>query len=82
MLSARWCCHRRNMDSMPKTDSVTRREIQQMVRRIVSRFHAAMPPIKARGRMNLAHFFLRSPLRDSNLDLKRDRRPAGRDISF
>ena len=27
------------MVSMPKTDSVTRREIQQMVRRIVSRFH-------------------------------------------
>lgn len=35
----RWCCRRRNMLSMPKTDSTARREIQQMVRRIVSRFH-------------------------------------------
>jgi predicted nucleotidyltransferase len=34
----RWCCRRRNMVAMPKTDSRTR-EIQQMVRRIVSRFH-------------------------------------------
>ena len=31
---------------------------------------------------NLAQFFLDSPLRGSNLDLKRDRRPAGRDIDL
>ena len=35
-----------------------------------------------KSRTNLAQFFLESPLRDSGLDLKRDRRPAGRDISL
>jgi len=29
-------------------------------------------------RANLAQFFLESPLRDSELDLRRDRRPVGR----
>jgi antitoxin Phd len=33
-----------------------------------------------KSRTNLAQFFLESPLRGSNLDLKRDKRPAGRDI--
>lgn len=31
-----------------------------------------------KSRTNLAQFFLESPLRDSGLDLERDRRPAGR----
>ena len=35
-----------------------------------------------KSRTNLAQFFLESPLRGSNLDLKRDKRPAGRDISL
>jgi len=35
-----------------------------------------------KSRTNLAQFFLESPLRDSNLDLKRDKRPAGRDFSL
>jgi antitoxin Phd len=35
-----------------------------------------------KNRTNLAQFFLESPLRDSELDLTRDRRPAGRDISL
>jgi len=35
-----------------------------------------------KSRTNLAQFFLESPLRGSGLDLKRDRRPAGRDISL
>ena len=35
-----------------------------------------------KSRTNLAQFFLESPLRGSNLDLKRDRRPAGRDVSL
>jgi prevent-host-death family protein len=35
-----------------------------------------------KSRTNLAQFFLESPLRDSGIDLERDRRPAGRDISL
>jgi prevent-host-death family protein len=35
-----------------------------------------------KSRTNLAQFFLESPLRGSNLDLERDRRPAGRDIDL
>lgn len=35
-----------------------------------------------KSKTNLAQFFLESPLRGSGLDLKRDRRPAGRDISL
>ncbi len=35
-----------------------------------------------KSRTNLAQFFLESPLRGSDLDLKRDRRLAGRDISL
>jgi len=35
-----------------------------------------------KSQTNLAQFFLESPLRGSNLDLKRDKRPAGRDISL
>jgi antitoxin Phd len=35
-----------------------------------------------KSRTNLAQFFLESPLRGSNLDLERDRRPAGRDVSL
>jgi antitoxin Phd len=35
-----------------------------------------------KSRTNLAQFFLESPLRGSNLDLKRDKRPAGRDLSL
>jgi len=35
-----------------------------------------------KSRPNLAQFFLESPLRGSKLDLKRDKRPAGRDISL
>lgn len=35
-----------------------------------------------KSRTNLAQFFLESPLRGSGLDLERDRRPAGRDISL
>jgi antitoxin Phd len=35
-----------------------------------------------KSRTNLAQFFLESPLRGSGLDLKRDRRPPGRDISL
>ena len=35
-----------------------------------------------KNRTNLAQFFLESPLRDSELDLTRDRRPAGRDIAL
>lgn len=35
-----------------------------------------------KSRTNLAQFFLESPLRGSDLDLKRDRRPPGRDISL
>ena len=35
-----------------------------------------------KGRTNLAQFLLESPLRGSGLDLTRDRRPAGRDISL
>lgn len=35
-----------------------------------------------KSRTNLAQFFLESPLRGSNLDLTRDRRPAGRDIDL
>jgi len=31
-----------------------------------------------KNQTNLAQFFLESPLRDSELDLTRDRRPAGR----
>jgi hypothetical protein len=31
---------------------------------------------------DLAQFFLESPLRDSELELTRDRRPAGRDSSL
>src|SRR6185436_11941048 len=34
-----------------------------------------------KSQTNLAQFFLESPLRGSNLNLKRDKRPAGRDIS-
>ena len=35
-------------------------------------------PSEKRDQTNLAQFFLESPLRGSNLDLKRDRRPSGR----
>lgn len=35
-----------------------------------------------KSQTNLAQFFLESPLRGSNLDLARDRRPAGRDIDL
>jgi prevent-host-death family protein len=35
-----------------------------------------------KSRTNLAQFFLDSPLRGSNLDLTRDKRPAGRDVSL
>jgi prevent-host-death family protein len=35
-----------------------------------------------KSKTNLAQFFLDSPLRGSGLDLERDRRPAGRDISL
>lgn len=35
-----------------------------------------------KSRTNLAQFLLESPLRGSNLDLERDRRPAGRDIDL
>lgn len=35
-----------------------------------------------KSRTNLAQFFLESPLRGSNLDLERDRHPAGRDIDL
>ena len=36
----------------------------------------------SRSQTNLAQFFLESPLRDSNLDLKRDRPPSGREIAL
>jgi prevent-host-death family protein len=35
-----------------------------------------------KSRKNLAQFFLESPLRGSGIDLERDRRPAGRDVSL
>lgn len=60
-----------------------RKEIPGTIERPAARegkvLYAALPPIQSTGRMNLAHFFLMSPLRDSKLDLKRDRRPAGRE---
>jgi hypothetical protein len=61
-------------------------KLSEVVEESLKRYPQDIPPgaevTVVLCRTNLAQFFLESPLRDSGLDLTRDRRPAGRDISL